>query len=221
MNLTLVYITAAAMIGLGLVFLYLLIGRNETRRPQSAVEWIGSGLSVLLVACAALLLFLAMRLEPQARTEINFNDRVAFEDVPLEVPAENFTFRLVADDTEHALDAYRGKVILLNVWATWCPPCLQEIPELNRLYEDLADEGLVVLSISDEPPRTLRAFNETLPLRTVSGYVPGAEAVPPVFRNGFDVRPTTYVIDREGTVRRYLLGARNYDFFRQVVAPYL
>ncbi len=221
MNLTLVYITGAVMIVTGLGFLYLLIGRNRPRRPRTAVEWMGSTLSVLLIACAGLLLVLALRMEPVVRTEINFNDRVAFEDVPLEVPAEDFAFHLVRDDAEQHLEQYRGQVVLLNIWATWCPPCLQEIPELNRLYEDYRERGLVVLSISDEDPQVLQAFDETLELRTVSGYVASPDVVPRVFRNGFDVRPATYVIDRNGIVRRYLLGARNYDFFREAVAPYL
>ena len=220
MSLTMIYVTAVVMILVGLGFLYLLIGGRERKRPQNAVEWLGSTLSVLVILSAGALLILAMRAEPEERT-VNFADRAAFEDVPLEVPAANFTFRLVSDDTPHAFEEYEGKVILLNIWATWCPPCLAEIPELNRLAEELSDEGVVVLSISDEPREVLLAFDENLPLRTVSGYVAGTEGVPEVFRSGFDVRPTTYVIDREGIVRRYLLGARDYGFFRSAVEPYL
>ena len=220
MNLTLIYVTSVVMIVVGIGFLYALIGGRERKRPQNAVEWLGSTLSVLLILSAGALLILAMRSEPEARV-VNFADRSAFEDVPLEVPAENFSFRLVSDDSPHAFEEYEGKVILLNIWATWCPPCLAEIPELNRLYGDLSGEGLVILSISDEPRQVLLDFHENLPLRTVSGYVDAPGEMPEVFRSGFDVRPTTYVIDREGIVRRYLLGARDYDFFKRAVMPYL
>ncbi len=218
MNLTMIYVSAGVMLLFGFGFVYLLLGRKAVKRPQDAFEWIGTGLSVLLIGCAGLLVMLAMRMEPRI---VDLEGRKAIEDTILEVPAEDFSFKRVADDMPGRLTDFRGKVVLLNLWATWCPPCLMEIPELNRLYERYRGEGLVVLSISDERPDDLRAFDKQLPLHTVSGYVDGPDMLPELFRGGFTVRPTTYIIDREGVVRRYLLGARNFDFFETVVVSYL
>jgi len=196
----------------------MLFGRNPKRRPQNAIEWLGASMSVLLVGCAALLLVLAMRMQPR---EENIEGRTAIEDAMLNEPAQDFGFRLIADNSETTLNTYRGKVVLLNLWATWCGPCLMEIPELNRLQADFEDRGLVILSISDEDSDLLRNFEKSTPLRTVGGYVPGENALPKLFRGGFTVRPTSYIIDREGTVRRYMLGAGNYGLFKEAILPYL
>jgi len=52
----------------------------------------------------------------------------------------------------------RGKVVLVNFWATWCPPCRKEMPDLEALYKRFKDQGLVILSISDEDPNKVRLF---------------------------------------------------------------
>jgi peroxiredoxin len=53
----------------------------------------------------------------------------------------------------HSLDQYRGKVVLLNFWATWCAPCLEELPALERLYGQLKDRGVTVLAVGTEDER--------------------------------------------------------------------
>lgn len=54
--------------------------------------------------------------------------------------------------------ALKGKVVLVNFWATWCPPCRKEMPDLQALYERFKDQGLVILAISDEPDTTVKPF---------------------------------------------------------------
>ena len=54
---------------------------------------------------------------------------------------------------QYTLSALRGKVVLINFWATWCPPCRKEMPDLNRLYAHFKSQGFVVLSITDEDPQ--------------------------------------------------------------------
>jgi peroxiredoxin len=56
------------------------------------------------------------------------------------------------------LSALRGKVVLVNFWATWCPPCRKEMPDLEALYNEFKDRGLVVLAISDDDPVKVRSF---------------------------------------------------------------
>jgi len=145
----------------------------------------------------------------------------AQEEMDLAVPAQDFQFRDVETGRDHALSQYRGKVVLLNLWATWCPPCLSEIPELNRLHTTYEDQGLVVISVSDEAVADLRSFERNLPLETLSAFVAPTGDLPDLVRAGFEIRPTSYVIDRDGTVRKYILGARSFRYFERMVQPYL
>ena len=70
----------------------------------------------------------------------------------------DFRFRLVSVDSEHELAEFRGKVVLVNLWATWCPPCRAELPVLNRLQAVYRAHGVVVLTLSDEPAVEIREF---------------------------------------------------------------
>jgi thiol-disulfide isomerase/thioredoxin len=111
------------------------------------------------------------------------------------------------DGKEITSDALRGKVVLVNFWATWCPPCRAEIPDLVRLQEKYKDH-LVVLGISEDeaPVETVRAF---VAEHKVNYFI--AMTTPElskVFR-GIAALPTTFVIDREGMVVQRHVGQLN------------
>lgn len=208
------------MVAVGTGFLFLLLRNNEGYRPRDMVEFVGAGLSVLLVVSAIGLLVLAAStgagVAPTVQEQIS-----AMQDITMEVPAGAFTFTGLDDEVERTLAQYRGKVVVVNFWATWCIPCLTEIPDLNELQTRHKDKGLVVISISDESPDLLKAFEQTLPMKTERMVVPEFIQLPAPFTGAMVVRPTTYIIDREGTVRRYLLGARTLEFFEVAIRPYL
>lgn len=116
-----------------------------------------------------------------------------------------------------SLDDFDGKLVLLNFWATWCPPCVQEMPSLDALYADLRDDGLVVLGISvdedaEEYAAFLRRSGVTFPTardpeRTVST------------RYGTLKYPESYLISRSGRVLRKYVGPENW--LRPEIANYL
>ncbi|MDX1547891.1 MAG: TlpA disulfide reductase family protein [Rhodothermales bacterium] len=216
MNATFIATLAALMIGVGVGFIYLVLRENTRPVPRGGVQWAAVGVSGLLVVFATVLLALTLAPGPDEAA-------IGPEPLPSEMdrPAPDFPFRFVSNEAESTLDAYRGQVVLLNFWATWCAPCLQEMPELNRLQADYRDEGLVVVTISDEPREDLLAFEEFLPLRTVSGYIPSPTMMPQPFQRTMAVRPATFVIDRDGTIRRFIKGAGTYDFFEQAITPFL
>jgi len=221
MDASMIFGLGTVMIAVGLIFLWMLFKDNETNRPRDVVEWVGTVLSGLLVISAAALMLLA-----KTSTEVVVNGgQVAteqyFQDAIIEVPFSDFPFRTVDQDVEQKLSDFQGKVIIVNFWATWCGPCLQEIPDLNRLQKEFGDQGLVVLSISDEERSLLLSFENQLELQTTSVYVPFGIDLPVPFKGAFVIRPASFVIDRTGTVRRYLLGARNYDFFKKAIEPLL
>lgn len=220
MSTSLVYIIGFAMILVGAGFLYLLLRNNEGFRPRDIVEGVGAGLSVLLIISASGLLIVAASAEDSPALTVR--DQIsAMEDVEMDVPAPEFTFSGLHDGEERTLADYRGKVVLVNFWATWCVPCLTEIPDLNELSDRYRDEGLVVISISDEDAGTLRAFEQQLPMETESMIVPLSIQLPQPFSGALVLRPATFIVDRKGVVRRFLLGARSLEFFESAVDPLL
>ena len=100
---------------------------------------------------------------------------------------------------------FKGKVVFLNIWGTWCPPCRAEIPSIQRLYNSLKNKEIVFLLISDEKPETVRKYIKkkryNLPVYIQSGDFPKV----------FDTQiyPSTYILDRGGRiVYKYFASAK-------------
>ncbi len=130
--------------------------------------------------------------------------------------APDTVFQLVATGAEGRLSDLRGKVVLVNLWATWCPPCTRELPVLDRLQRVYRDRGLVVLTLTDEPPEAVREVLERLAPHATSGSVAsfGWLAIR-------DFRPFTLVLDRQGLLRDYFFGEQSYETFETRIRPHL
>lgn len=115
------------------------------------------------------------------------------------------------------LSAYRGKVVLLNLWTTWCPPCREEMPSMERLWRQLRDRGFVLLAVSqDEGGRALVApFVEQLAL-TFPVLVDPEHQVGD--RYGVWGYPESFLIDREGRIVERVIGPRDWMAPAQVEA---
>jgi thiol-disulfide isomerase/thioredoxin len=129
--------------------------------------------------------------------------------------ARDVAFVRVADGSPRRLSELRGKVVLVNVWATWCMPCRHEMPELDRLQRDLEGRGLVVMTASNESLDTLRKY-ETENHPATLGV-----AAPTLGWMDAPGRPLSFVIDRQGRVRDLMIGGQTYDRFERAVRPYL
>jgi thiol-disulfide isomerase/thioredoxin len=130
-----------------------------------------------------------------------------------------FRFQSVEDASWHSLGEYRGKVVLLNVWATWCGPCRGEVPELERVQRELGPKGVVVLMVSSEEPAVIREYLAQSPVRTEQGYVSGAPESRPI--TGIESRPLTFIVDRQGIAREFLIGTGNSKSFSELIGKYL
>jgi peroxiredoxin len=111
---------------------------------------------------------------------------------------------------EHDLGAERGRLVVLSFWATWCPPCVAEMPSLERLKRALAPEGLSVVTVStDEDEAALRRFvaDHRLTLRVLRD--PGGRVAASRYRiTGY---PETFVIDRGGRILQHVVGPAEWD----------
>ena len=111
---------------------------------------------------------------------------------------------------EVALGSFRGHVVVLNIWATWCAPCLAELPSLDRLHRALSRDGLVVLAVSvDERGTDVARFAKErgLTLRVLRD--PGGSASARALQ--VEAQPTTFVIDASGRLRERYLGVADWD----------
>jgi len=122
--------------------------------------------------------------------------------------APTFTLRNLQGNLE-GLEDYKDKVIVLNFWATWCAPCLEEMPAFEELYRRYRSQGLTVLAVSLDKGDSLKvknfvdANNLTFPVLLDSEGV--AEKLYPSF-----TIPFTYVIDRKGRIAARVDGAKNW-----------
>jgi len=131
-------------------------------------------------------------------------------EVPKPVVAPEFTLEDM-DEELHSLKDLRGKVVLLNFWATWCPPCRREMPSMERLHQKLNGENFAVIAV-----------NQMEDGDHVFAYI-GQLEVDPSFTILFDKDskvsssfrvnglPTTYLIDKQGKIRYRAIGGREFD----------
>ena len=120
-------------------------------------------------------------------------------------PAPNFTLKTM-DGRTVSLSDYRGAPVLVEFWASWCPPCHVSAPKMQELFERFKDDGLTILGVSVDVPfepegrRFVERYKWTFPVLLTSNAVLKA----------YDVRaiPVTFVVDSKGILVRELLGAR-------------
>lgn len=126
-----------------------------------------------------------------------------------------------ADEWIPAQLSGKGKVVMIDFWATWCGPCKVEIPIFNELYAQYKDQGLVILGVSvDDDEPTLKEFVKqtpmTYPVLLAAGQEEFLEAAGPVY--GY---PTSFFIDRSGAVCGKHIGIGTKESFEASIKPLL
>ena len=124
------------------------------------------------------------------------------------------------DDKAVKLSDFKGKVVLLNFWATWCPPCRQEIPDLVALQNQYKDKGLVVIGVSldQNGPAGVKAFVSRMKINYP--IVMGDKKISLSY-GGINAIPSTFFIDREGNAAGHHEGGADQAMFEAAVKPLL
>lgn len=142
---------------------------------------------------------------------------------PDAIPALDFTLEDQFGNT-HSLEDYKGKTIFLNFWATWCPPCKAEMPEIQQLYDSYSREGedaLIVLGVAGPEMGKEGTVEDITAFLEDNGYTY------PVLMDtdwslfygyGISSFPTTFMIDRDGNIFGYLTGQMSYEIMEDIVA---
>jgi peroxiredoxin len=136
-------------------------------------------------------------------------------------PAPDFLLPDLAG-RQYRLSDFRGKVVFLNVWATWCPPCRDEMPSMEKLHRSLAGKEFVMLAVSEDAQGReavepfVRQLGLTFPiLLDPDGFIPK--------RYGITGYPETFIIDRSGRIIQHLIGPEDWasnqavHYFNQLI----
>jgi len=126
------------------------------------------------------------------------------------------------DGRLHRLDEWRGKVRVVNFWATWCPPCLEEIPAFSKLQLELGGRGLQFIGIAIDDAESVKRFRSGMPISyPLLAAEDGGIALAERWGNRLGVLPFTAVFDRADRLVTVRQGVFNLEDLRKVVEPLL
>lgn len=136
-------------------------------------------------------------------------------------PRPEFTLNDL-DGKPHHIKQWDGKVIVLNFWATWCPPCREEIPLFNQLQAEYGDQGLQFIGIAVDDLDAVKAFTRQVPLHYPSliGQQDGIQ-VAIAYGNVKGYYPYSVIIDRQGRMQQAIIGGLGRADIEQAVLPLL
>ena len=120
----------------------------------------------------------------------------------------------------HSLENYKGKVIFLNFWATWCPPCKKEMPDIENIYKEYGEnkKDVIILGVNSEKENEAKKFLKDKGYTFPTVIDENSEVMRKYFIQAF---PTSFVIDKEGNVYGYVMGGLTKEQIKQVIEEVL
>lgn len=181
--------------------------KNSSQSRNRALPLIVLGLGIILISVSAYFL----------RRDIPPRSDLAAIPVKVDYPAPSLRLTDLAG-TPVSLADYRGQVVLVNLWATWCPPCKEEMPALEAFYRKYAEDGFVIIAINDGDPapdvlQFVEEYGLTFPVWLDPTYIATEKAFKSLSL------PSSYVIDRDGQVVLSWIGGINSRSLEKYVAP--
>ncbi len=184
-----------------------MIESKPSTQPQKLLPFLLLGLGFILIAASAF--FILRNVPPQ--------NEFSVVPVKADYPAPELTLT----DTQgisHSLADYRGQVVLVNLWATWCVPCQAEMPALQSFYNKHRNNGFIVIAINDGDPtpdvlQFAKDYDLTFPIWLDPTYIATEQAFKTLNL------PNSFVIDRNGIMRLMWVGGISRRMLDKHVAP--
>ncbi|OIP49405.1 MAG: TlpA family protein disulfide reductase [Deltaproteobacteria bacterium CG_4_10_14_3_um_filter_60_8] len=135
-------------------------------------------------------------------------------------PLPEASMKSALDGATVNLSSYKGKVVLVNFWATWCPPCVGEMPDMNRLYKELKDKNFTVVGISMDTgsERPVKALADKMGI--AYPILMGSNNIAKQFGEIIGI-PVSFLVDRQGKVIKRYDGPRGYNVFLEDIEEVL
>jgi len=175
---------------------------SETTRNRKEKDFNYPIAVIIFVAVTVLVIILSLKLNDSS---FKFSNQVALED---NLPAPDFTFPGL-DGKMVSLADYRGKVVLVNIWATWCKPCVDEMPSMEKLYRNFKGQDFEILAVSIDAPGLkavapfMKKYNLTFP-----ALIDSEGAIKTVY--GITGVPESFIIDKQGILIKKIVGPVNW-----------
>ena len=175
--------------------------------PRKIFPLLLLGLGAVLIATSAY--FVLQNVLPQSD--------IAIVPVKVSFPAPELTL-MDTQKVSRSLEDYRGQVVLVNLWATWCLPCKEEMPALQSFYDRHRDQGFVVIAINDGDPTAdvlqfVKDYQLSFPVWLDPTYIATEQAFKTL------TLPSSFVIDRTGTIQLQWVGGISLRMLEQYVSP--
>ena len=181
---------------------------NSSQNKNKALRLIFLGIGLLLIAAAAYFLL------PDISASSSNLDAIPAK---VDYPAPELTLTNLEGNPASLAD-YRGKVVLVNLWATWCPPCKEEMPALESFYRKHAADGFTIVAINDGDPTAdvvqfVKDYGLTFPVWLDPTYIATEKAFKTLNL------PSSFVIDRNGQIVLSWVGGINLRTLEKYITP--
>ncbi len=134
-------------------------------------------------------------------------------------PAADFTLKDVLQGQDYSLSQFKGKVVMINFFTFFCGPCREEMPDLNKIYQENKDKGFVTLGIAlSSDPTQIRFLVKQLGL--TYPVLNGTDKVSEAY-GSVAVVPTTFIIDKQGNIAQKIEGTRKKEDFEKMIKALL
>lgn len=196
----------------GLIGLILGIAHFMRRQGRNGMAWAGVILSVLGMVASVALLVAYVPIAKKVLAELRGGDWGSDQTEFAEwqgVLAPDFAVTTLDGQTIR-LSELKGKRVVLDFWATWCPPCVMEIPHFIKLRDENSADELVLVGISSEDENTLKSFVKK---KGINYPIASADDLPAPYSEVASI-PTTFFIDRKGVIQNVLIGYHDFGVLK-------